>query len=441
MLTATLCWAKIDLVTLPARDTVQLTIYNSADLTLARENRSLVLNQGTNELQFSWENTLIDPTSLEMTPKAQANRIDIASLVFPPRVRNLGVWQVQSEVSASVPVEITYLTSGLSWRAFYMGTLSPDETNMDLQGYVRVTNNSGEDYENAQVRLIVGEVHLLDEIAVLARRAQPYGSPIHIEEELQRGQARRRTMMQVMESAPAVAGRVEMDGFAPKSIEKKGLSEYFLYTIEGTETIPHGWSKRLLSFDAESIPVVNLYKYEEDRYGDSVIRFLSFTNDQDHQLGETPLPGGQLKVYRDTGSVSHLAYTGASAFKYIPVNEEVELNLGSVADVKVEPVLMETQTDNIRFDQNRNVNGFDSLLTYEVTMTNTREIPVTIEIRRNFNTVYWNLSRTGFSGTYERIDQNTVKFTQTLQPRTEVMFGYTVRLYRGTRQDDWREYE
>jgi hypothetical protein len=40
-----------------------------------------------------------------------------------------------------------------------------------------VTNNSGEDYENAQVRLIVGQVHILDQIADLARRQYPYGRP------------------------------------------------------------------------------------------------------------------------------------------------------------------------------------------------------------------------------------------------------------------------
>ena len=34
---------KVDLVTLPARDTVQLTIYNSADLTLVRESRALTV--------------------------------------------------------------------------------------------------------------------------------------------------------------------------------------------------------------------------------------------------------------------------------------------------------------------------------------------------------------------------------------------------------------
>ena len=138
--------AKVDLVTLPQRDTVQLTIYNSADMTLARESRALTLKEGENELQFSWENTLIDPTSLEMLPKAYAGQIDIANLTFPPRVRNLGLWNINSEISGKVPVEITYLTSGLSWRAFYMGTLRENEEAMRLQGYVRVTNNSGEDY-------------------------------------------------------------------------------------------------------------------------------------------------------------------------------------------------------------------------------------------------------------------------------------------------------
>jgi len=139
---SSLAVAKVDLVTLPGRDTVQLTIYNSADLTLVRESRALTLKKGINKLQFSWANTLIDPTSLEMLPLAQAGQIDIFDLTFPPRVKNLGLWNVQSSVSGKVPVEITFMTSGISWRAFYMGTLTPDEKTMRLQGYVRVTNNS-----------------------------------------------------------------------------------------------------------------------------------------------------------------------------------------------------------------------------------------------------------------------------------------------------------
>ncbi len=42
---------------------------------------------------------------------------------------------------------------------------------MSLAGWVRVNNNSGEDYENAQVRLVVGVVRLVEEIAKLAQEA------------------------------------------------------------------------------------------------------------------------------------------------------------------------------------------------------------------------------------------------------------------------------
>jgi hypothetical protein len=428
--------AKVDLVTLPPRDTVQLTIYNSADMTLAQESRALTLKQGENALQFSWENTLIDPTSLEMMPRAGAGAIDIAELVYPARVKNLGIWNVQSQAGGKVPVEISYLTSGLSWRAFYLGTLSPDEKTMRLQAYVRVTNNSGEDYENAQVRLIVGKVHILDQIADLARRQYPYGRP----GERVRGttgfggdaksEMRRMTLNYAMPAGAVPA--------APKQIVKEGLSEYFLYTIEGTETIPNGWSKRLLSFDIDEVPVVNLYKFEQERYNSQVVRFLSFKNDQEHKLGRTPIPGGSLRVYRTADAQGRLSYTGQSSFKYIPVDEDVELNLGPVSDIVVEPTLMETRTDNHRFDAKRNLSGWDDIQTYEVTVKNTRGIPVQVEIRRNFPTTYWTLQRSGAVDEFEKVDANTVKFTLQVPPRSEKKFQYTLTTYNGVRREDWQ---
>jgi hypothetical protein len=426
--------AKVDLVTLPSRDTVQLTIYNSADMTLVRESRALTLKDGKNKLQFSWANTLIDPTSLEMLPKAGADKIDIADLTYPPRVRNLGLWNIESGVSGKVPVEITYLTSGLSWRAFYMGTLTEDEKTMRLQGYVRVTNNSGEDYENAQTRLIVGRVHILDQIAELARRQYPYGRPgevVPLPRPVSKESAR---LDMLRDRAPMVLAEMAA---RPKEIKKEGLSEYFLYTIEGTETIPTGWSKRLISFDVDEVPVVNLYKYEQQRYGNSVVRFLSFKNDEEHKLGETPIPGGMLKVYRSVDDRGHLSYTGQSSFKYIPVDEDVELNLGLVADVVVEPTLMDFKTENYRFDWRRNVAGWDEVRTYKIEVKNTREIPVSVEIKHNFNTSYWTLAKSGDFGEYEKVDLDTVKFTLSLRPRSEKKFEYVVRTYHGIREEDW----
>jgi hypothetical protein len=305
---------------------------------------------------------------------------------------------------------------------------------MRLQGYVRVTNNSGEDYENAQTRLIVGKVHILDQIAELARRQYPYGRP---------GRVR---VPEPTMPAPGKAGvraRPTMEKFAlaeaprPKEIKKEGLSEYFLYTIEGTETIPTGWSKRLISFDVDKVPVVNLYKYEEERYGNSVVRFLSFKNDEEHELGETPIPGGMLKVYRNAGDTGHLSYTGQSSFKYIPVDEDVELNLGPVANIVVEPKLMDFETENYRFDRRGNVSGWDEIRTFKIEVKNTREIPVKVEIQRNFDTQYWDLKKSGEFGDYEKVDLDTVKFTLVLQPRSKKQFEYVIGTYHGVRQEDW----
>jgi hypothetical protein len=433
LVTAGAVHAKIDLVTLPGRDSVQLTIYNLADLTLVKESRVLTLKKGLNRLQLSWANTLIDPTSLEIRPKAHTGDIDILSLTYPPRVRNLGVWNMESAVSGKVPVEISYLTSGLAWRAFYIGTLSTDEKTMALKGYVRVSNRSGEGYEDAQTRLIVGKVNMLDEIAVLARRSHPYGKPrAEIAEDEMRRVKMAKMAFQTVETAGEMATRMP----AVKKIEKEGISEYFLYTIEGRETIADGWSKRLPSFEAPDVPVVNLYKFEEERFGRSAVRFLAFANDKPHRLGDTPIPGGTLKVFRTVDGKGHLSYEGQSGFKYIPVGQKVELSMGSVDNVMVEPVLMKYATDHYMFHKNGDISGWDEIRTYTVNVKNTRNIPVTVEILRNFSASSWEFKPDGDYGTYEKVDLDTMKFTLTLPAISMKTFSYVLRIHHGKRAED-----
>src|SRR5690242_19804076 len=74
---------NVDLSTVPRRDSVQLTIYNSEDLTLVRETRSVTFKRGTNPLQFSWANTLIDPSSVELRFLTSADKLSVADTTFP----------------------------------------------------------------------------------------------------------------------------------------------------------------------------------------------------------------------------------------------------------------------------------------------------------------------------------------------------------------------
>ena len=119
--------ARIGLVTLPGRDTVQLTIYNSADLTLVKETRALTFRQGFNRLEFSWANTLIDPTSVEFRALTHADAVDVLDVSFPPRVTNTLEWRIHSEFAGEVQVEIRYFTSGISWSADYVSEAAKNE--------------------------------------------------------------------------------------------------------------------------------------------------------------------------------------------------------------------------------------------------------------------------------------------------------------------------
>jgi len=231
--------------------------------------------------------------------------------------------------------------------------------------------------------------------------------------------------------------KAAMGAMRPKEIVKEGLSEYFLYSIEGTEDLPASWGKRLISFTAPEVPVENLYRYEEEAYGKKPIRFLAFANDEKHKLGKEPIPDGLYKVFLKTGGEGRLAYVGAQASKYVPKGGEVNLNLGPTEDVSVKPTVMEYATDNYEWKSEPNrdelITGWDEHRTVKVEVSNYRDIPVTVEIRRNFNGKAWELTNQGDAGTYEKVDADTVQYTLKLAPHAKKTFTYQHTMHLGSR--------
>jgi hypothetical protein len=173
LMLATTALASVDLVTLPTRESTQLTIYNSEDITMVRETRLLTVKPGINRIQFSWANTLIDPTSIDFRILDHIDKVDLLDTTFPAGRNDALQWNIDSRMAGKVPVEIRYFTSGITWKADYVGMANGDETEMGLTGYVRVYNSSGELYDNAQVRLVVGTINLVEKIADLARLPPP----------------------------------------------------------------------------------------------------------------------------------------------------------------------------------------------------------------------------------------------------------------------------
>jgi hypothetical protein len=416
--------ARINLVTLPGRDTVQLTIYNSADLTLVKETRTLTFRKGLNKLEFSWANTLIDPTSVEFRALTRADAVEVLDVSFPPRVANTLEWRINSEVAGEVSVEIRYFTSGINWGADYVAEAGQAEKTMTLAGSVRVTNGSGEDYENAQVRLVVGVIRLVESIAQLAQQGRPGGQPQPVPAATAAPAAPEARRM--VKAALAVADRLE-EASRTREVVKEELGEYFLYTVEGRDTIPTGWSKRLPSFKTAEVPITSYYKFEKERWGETVMRHYRFTNSVPSKLGKEPLPDGGVMAFRQATDDKLYAFVGRTAVKYIPIMETVELELGKDLEVMVKPRMINWEKSDLRFDQAGNVKGWTTKETWEFEVQNSKEIEIVLDIRRNFSGD-WSLAA---EAKYEKVDANKVKFTLPLKGREQQKFTYELTTRHG----------
>jgi len=422
---------NIDLSTVPDRETVQLTIYNSEDLTLVRETRKVSFKPGMNGLQFSWANTLIDPTSVELRFLTDAAKLEVLDTTFPHDKPQMLYWNVHSELDGEATVEITYFTSGISWSSDYVLIADEDETQVGMENFVRVTNNSGEEYENAQVRLVVGKVNLVEKIAQLARVGMQQVADL---QENARRELRQRAAREMFEKNGSFAADMptatgEAAPAKPKEIIKEGLSEYFIYTIEGTETIPNGWSKRLRSFEADEVPLKIEYRYRPREYGDQLVRMYLTRNDEESELGTTPLPDGVVRVFRRNGR-DGLSFLGSQSIPYVPIGEKIELNLGPDPEVIFELVRLDFWRDNVwlrehgkstyrrvddgevQVDVRSTVAGWTDHTLYAQRVRNYTDKPITLEVRRTFS------GHVDFLTQLEakNHDYQTAQFTATVEP-------------------------
>jgi hypothetical protein len=379
---------NIDLVTLPPRDAVQLTIYNSEDLTLVRETRAITFKKGANRLEFSWANTLIDPTSVYFRPLDHENDIDLADTTFPADRPQVLVWSVDSKFEGQVRVEVSYFTSGISWSADYTMITDPAETKMSVDGYVTVINNSGEDYEGAQVRLVVGVINLVEKVQQLARAGalQKAGAG---ELTLTNGTTRTLAVSGAIVAADNATWGITAGGMggggaaAPPKVVKEGLSEYFIFTVEGKQTVKTGWSQRMISFKAKDVPFDVVYRYRPHQYGPVPVRFFNLANDTEHKMGESPLPDGMIRVFRENGKAG-LNFFTAQATKYIPISEKIELNVGKDDQVVYERVVLDLTRSNFIFNERARspvVTGWDEQRRWQEEIRNYRDKPIKIEIR------------------------------------------------------------
>jgi hypothetical protein len=392
---------NIDLSTLPSRDSVQLTIYNSENLTLVRETRQISIKKGQNQLQFSWANTQIDPTSVQIDFISHPADILLSHTTFPHSKPQMLYWHINSSLDMLATVEISYFTSGITWQADYIAILEHSKKTMALDSFVTIHNHSGENYDNAQVRLVIGKINLVDQISTLVQQAGHRKDQLAQRQKVMRRMAKK-SKRDIMGYAPLLSDSImaEMAEMAEeKTMAKDSLGDYYIFTIEGTETIPDQWAKRLRSGFAEQIMVDTVYRYRPREYGELLSRILIVRNDKKSLLGEAPLPAGNIQIYQKNKQGS-LTYVAGLALKYTSIGDNIELNTGVDPDIYFKRVNIKNWRDNIWMhyrrgnvhrrvdkaqvvvDHNSTVSGWNEHRVYMQHIHNFTSQPIRVEIRQ-----------------------------------------------------------
>lgn len=246
-------------------------------------------------------------------------------------------------------LELSYLTGGLSWKADYVAELNEKDDQLDINGWVTLSNRSGTAYPNAKLQLVAGDVNL-------------------VQDEMTRGRP-------VTLTKTAVAGAAEMS--------QEVLFEYHLYTLERPTTIADNQIKQVALMSAASVPVKKELLLEGQNYyysgqyselGQKLKAgvFVEFTN-KGEGLG-IPLPKGVVRVYKKDGK-GNAQFIGEDRIDHTPKNETVRLKLGDAFDITAD----RKQTDFKKLAGTSRYNYvFESA--YQITIKNAKNEAVNVKV-------------------------------------------------------------
>ncbi|BCW97687.1 MAG: DUF4139 domain-containing protein [Armatimonadota bacterium] len=262
------------------------------------------------------------PASLVIqTPKGPvlntAGQIELAELpeglISKPRL----LWLLESGRAGTHQMEISYLTRGLNWSADYVAAVSADDSSLDLQGWVTLTNNSGASYRNATLQLVAGDV--------------------------------RRVAAEKGRGIPEAMDMVRMAGAAPQFQEEQ-FFDYHLYTLQRPTDVLDRETKQVSLLETAGVKVAKKYYYDGARnqwwwrspgwrpgeqYDTSDYRKVNVTieikNSKEAGLG-LPLPKGVVRVYKKD-SRGNQQFVGEDSIDHTPVDETIRLYVGDAFDI------------------------------------------------------------------------------------------------------------
>jgi hypothetical protein len=241
-------------------------------------------------------------------------------------------------------VDLSYLTTGLSWRADYVAMFDEANARLDLQGWFTLVNNSGTPFVDAATDLVAGDVTLNDQAGGYA-------------------------------IAPRAMRNVVVAGSEQHTGPGEAVGDVYVYTLPERTTIAQNQTKQVSFLDQQGVEAHKVYRWEawsfvssdEPSHADSVV---AFANQGAKGLG-AGLPAGAIRVYQKD-SKGEAKFVGENQIDHTPQGSELAIKLGDAFDVTVKPTLVTSTQIGPRHQR--------LAMSYE--LRNAKDAPVTVELRQ-----------------------------------------------------------
>jgi len=259
--------------------------------------------------------------------------------------------EAESAAAGEAPIELTYLTEGLGWRAEYAAELDADGGALALGAWASLSNATGVAFADADVRLIAGSVRREAErpLPMLQSRAMMAGAP------------------------------------AEDAARREAVGDVHLYALPRAVTLANNQTKQVALLSA-AVPVERRYHRQRwiaempERAGiepPAIYRpevSLTFVNAAESGLG-VPLPAGLVRVY-ERDSRGGIQFTGERSIAHAAPGEAVTLRVGEAANIGIRYRQTEFTADGLP------ERAFETA--QRITLTNARAEPVTVRLVERF---------------------------------------------------------
>ncbi len=337
---------------------------------------------------------------IEISP---AGRIVLPSLpeglILKPQLN----WLVSNSKEGNHKTELSYLAGQLSWSCNYVAVLDKSDSKLDLTGWVTLTNNSGTTFKNAGLKLVAGDVNI-------------------VQEQFNRG------AMMIKQSVAADEAQAQFT--------QTNLFEYKLYSLQRKTDLGNNETKQIELTSGKDVNSTKVFIYDglgaswrswannysyrnQSSFGQQsntkVGVFVTFKNDKNSGLG-IALPKGKVRVYKrdDEGKEQ---FIGEDEIDHTPKDEEVRLYLGNAFDIVGE----RAQKDFKSLSGGRVIEE-----TIEIKIRNHKNEATEVQAYEHpWRWSQWEIVKS--NSDFVKVDQSTLKFPVKISKDGEKVITYTIR--------------